>query len=127
MSESRLNSQLPMIFGAEFQGHPATEPRRRLTEVHCHIENRSLNDADQLALGTHKLIVNATQHSATRNGVVVLHEVNRRSRGVGERPRVPTLIKKAALVRECTRLDDENLGSSVGITFTLRLRSNLIL
>src|SRR5688572_6428080 len=83
--------------------------RRPHANVHRYVEDPSPRRVDELALWRFELIVEAAQHAARGPAVVVLHEHLGNSRA-RQPSSVEGLGKKAALIAEDFRLDDQNSG-----------------
>src|SRR4051812_20707602 len=99
-----------MRAGRERHRGPLAEGWRFASQVNRDVEDFSGKRRDQLSLRLAYLVVQAAQHVAHRERLVVLHELRVESGGLLEDPSVIALEEKPALVLEHARLEDQDLG-----------------
>src|SRR5580700_5346736 len=99
MSKPARNIDLILSRGGEHDAGPLRKRRRTSANVHGDVQRFSLYDAAELGLSTMQLIMEATQSSFYRTGVIVLYEDVVDS-GRGEARPVITFDKETAGVAE---------------------------
>src|SRR5438093_1277811 len=74
MGKAWRDIQLPMVIARQELAHPAAKGGRAASDIHYGIEYLALEHAHQFALGVFELVVQATQYSPGRVGIVVLYK-----------------------------------------------------
>lgn len=109
MGVARRYPQLAMVLVVQFDGDELAAGRRGRVDVHGYVVDRTATDADQLALRTTALEMQAAQHATCRARVIVLHE------GVRD-AQLPVALGLVALqekppgITEYLRFDDQHAG-----------------
>jgi hypothetical protein len=114
VGEALGDPELPLVLGGQHVALPLPERGRAAPQVHRHVEDLALDDANQLPLWKRQLVVKAAQHPARRPAVVVLHEGHGAGERLRERPLVVALEEEAAGVAEHLRLDDHDVRDPGG-------------
>src|SRR5262252_590804 len=100
-----------MIVSAQFDACPATERRRRFSQIDRNVKDPSRGDADKFSLGLRDLVVKAAQHPAPRARLIVLHERDVEAYRIAKSSCVPAFQEEAPRVSEYLRLEDQYLGN----------------
>jgi hypothetical protein len=80
MGKAWRDIQLPVVVARQNLAHPAAKGGRAASDIDCHIEHLTLEYVHEFALGVCELIMQATQHTLGRVGIVILHKLARNVR-----------------------------------------------
>jgi hypothetical protein len=108
--KSGRNPHLALAVGGKRHADPATEMWRALSNVNRDVKHFSCNDANHLALGLLNLVVEAAQDVLAGPGMVILDKSGGNPGDVRETAFVEALVKKAAVIAENFRLNNEYTG-----------------
>ena len=110
VGEALRDPELPLVLGGEHLAQPAPAGRRAAPQVDGHVEDLAADHPHQLPLRLRQLVVEAAQHAARREAVVVLHEAERPAQGRLQLALVVALEEEAPGVAEDLRLDHHDAG-----------------
>ena len=99
------NVELLLVLGRKYDTFPLAERQAALAQVHRHVEDFAIDDADEFSLRVLLLEVEAAEHALLALGFVILHEDHVEAGGV-EFALVVGFHEVAALVAKDRRLND---------------------
>ena len=107
VSESRGYPQHVLIYVRKLDANPASKSRGTTPQVNCNVENGTSRTANELALRSTQLVVQAADDVANGPGVIVLSEMDVNA-GLFEGALIPRLEKESACIAPYFRRDQQD-------------------